>query len=889
MFGGARPQGQINVINTPNTPPPLPLMPQSTLSGFTTSAPPNIDPEASTELQYTNGFASNTTATSTQDLPVATTGLLDCDLDRIRGYTELRDEKVLHSYVWAFGYRVQDRKQREHWICRICHTGPLKPRKPTGHCFYAGSGTSKAIQHLKSVHRVTKATDPVISIDEARNLAGSIQQSISSFPTATPKEFDFEVFKGLILQLFTTEQVPFSLIDAKAFRALLVYLQPLLSDCIPTRTTLRRHITKAYNQALTNVESELHRATSRINLSFDLWTSPGRRLALLGVVAHYLDATYIPRAVLLSLPAVKGAHTAANVASSLSAILRHFKLHQSFGHAITDNASENEACMNILSAELAIPRGKRHVFCIGHIINLVAHQLLFGEDPESFEESLITVTAEEVELRNWRRRGPIGKLHNLIRYINHSTQRRDAFAQAQRDRPDALRGERLQSQETYELIRDNLTRWNSWHDAAQRALDLRPAVDDFTDNELHDYDQKLARHNRRPATESAPKAPSLINDRLNDDDWHVIARYVELLKPLKRATMNLQGNVNTTAKQEQPIKGAIWQVLPAFEEILQGLEHAREQHRPLASQQLSQQPRGSPLSASAGNKRRRTQRSSPERAATPPTISGGSGNNTNDTVQSPLPSVEYLELQLHFSANINRGWQKLDKYYNKTDVTPIHRAAVLLHPRLKWRWFERYWKHKPKWIADARAAIDELWIQYKHQSITGDPIAPATVIQDEWSEFDSQEQPSKDQLLQYTEERESADISAFDSPLPFWIHKRRQWPQLAQMAFDIYSTPAMSDEPERVFSIAGNTMNPRRRRLTSDAVQQLLCLRSWQRSEVITLDTRLIRQAVLPTSTGDSDGNGDDEGGDEGGDDGSDDDSLLRDDGELLYHEQTYE
>ena len=41
----------------------------------------------------------------------------------------------------------------------------------------------------------------------------------------------------------------------------------------------------------------------------------------------------------------------------------------------------------------------------------------------------------------------------------------------------------------------------------------------------------------------------------------------------------------------------------------------------------------------------------------------------------------------------------------------------------------------------------------------------------------------------------------------------------------------------------------------------------------------------MPTSTGDSDGNGDDE----GGGDGSDNDSLLRDDGELLYHEQIYE
>jgi hypothetical protein len=105
------------------------------------------------------------------------------------------------------------------------------------------------------------------------------------------------------------------------------------------------------------------------------------------------------------------------------------------------------------------------VFCIGHIINLVAHSLLFGEDPEAFEESLVTVTAEEVELRNWRQRGPISKLHNLIRYINHSTNRRDAFKQCQLDRPNAIRSDRLRHREAYELIRDNLIRWNSWYNA----------------------------------------------------------------------------------------------------------------------------------------------------------------------------------------------------------------------------------------------------------------------------------------------------------------------------------------------------------------------------------------------------------------------------------------
>ena len=69
--------------------------------------------------------------------------------------------------------------------------------------------------------------------------------------------------------------------------------------------------------------------------------------------------------------------------------------------------------------------------------------MLFGDDSKAFEDSLITVTAEEVKLYNWRRYGPISKLYNLIRYINHSTNCKDAFKQCQLDRPDPLRSDRL--------------------------------------------------------------------------------------------------------------------------------------------------------------------------------------------------------------------------------------------------------------------------------------------------------------------------------------------------------------------------------------------------------------------------------------------------------------
>jgi hypothetical protein len=62
----------------------------------------------------------------------------------------------------------------------------------------------------------------------------------------------------------------------------------------------------------------------------------------------------------------------------------------------------------------------------------------------------------------------------------------------------------------------------------------------------------------------------LLEDKLTPDDWEVIITYMTILKPYKDATMKLQGNVTTGVT-----KGAIWQVLPVFGELLKGFEEAR--------------------------------------------------------------------------------------------------------------------------------------------------------------------------------------------------------------------------------------------------------------------------------------------------------------------------
>jgi hypothetical protein len=64
------------------------------------------------------------------------------------------------------------------------------------------------------------------------------------------------------------------------------------------------------------------------------------------------------------------------------------------------------------------------------------------------------------------------------------------------------------------------------------------------------------------------------------------------------------------------------------------------------------------------------------------------------------------------------------------------------------------------------------------------------------------------------------------------------------MALGVYSTPPISDEPERVFSNTGNLMSPRRRHLVGQGVEQIICLRSWDQSGVITLDEGLFNSAV---------------------------------------------
>lgn len=107
---------------------------------------------------------------------------------------------------------------------------------------------------------------------------------------------------------------------------------------------------------------------------------------------------------------------------------------------------------------------------------------------------------------------------------------------------------------------------------------------------------------------------------------------------------------------------------------------------------------------------------------------------------------------------------------------------------------------------------------------------------DEDDELDSDDDADAADQLRLYEQEPRSQMLIKDSPIPYWISKRSIWPQLAQMALDVYSTPPMSDAPERVFSDTGHLMAPKRRHMTGESVEQITCLPSWQASNLIKLD-----------------------------------------------------
>jgi hypothetical protein len=229
---------------------------------------------------------------------------------------------------------------------------------------------------------------------------------------------------------------------------------------------------------------------------------------------------------------LEGQHSGENMAEAIMEFIREFGIASKVGYFMMDNATNMNTMIDKVSDDLEhefdvfydpLPHRLR---CFGHIINLAVMEFLIGKRPPT-TDSYHGPSDEEVE--QWRKRGAIGKLHNIVVYITWTPQRLQTFTRL----TDGLR-----------LRRDNDTRWNSWYGMVEWVL--RPKI-------------------RQAITVFCAQEPALQDDVLTPADWITLAETHKFLEPFYDATIANEG-----------MGISISDVLPAIDYLLHHIEAAKK-------------------------------------------------------------------------------------------------------------------------------------------------------------------------------------------------------------------------------------------------------------------------------------------------------------------------
>ena len=459
-------------------------------------------------------------------------------LDSIRGSIWSSRISSRRSWIWNHGDRIQD-KGKSYWKCGLCVRNPKR---------YADGSTKHPIDHLTTCHRMTENGPITVS---ASNTSDS--PLMKSFNLSTEKlHFNFDMFQKLLINWIVHCHISFRQVEEPSFRLLLHYLSassPLYS-AIPralpkSGNTVKMWILNSYTSQKSALIDSLANIQT-VHFTFDLWTSPNH-LSLLGLSGHWISNDGEICHALLGLKRLSGRHTGGNQCQIVFNILQEFKLLSKIGYFTLDNATNNDKALALLSKMLEThhisfnPTTSR-LRCLGHVINLVAKVFLYGTDNEVEVTNSDDLEEESIkQLRQWRKRGPYGRLRNIITYICWTPQRRDEFS--------TIAHTSFPNDTAFQPIASILTRWNSDFLAIQRALHLRDAFELF-----------VARHLR----------DGLVDDQLSIEDWNELQELVTILEPFYRLTSSLEGHRSN---------GSLYDLLPCMDTLLEHLENASRKYQ----------------------------------------------------------------------------------------------------------------------------------------------------------------------------------------------------------------------------------------------------------------------------------------------------------------------
>jgi hypothetical protein len=638
------------------------------------------------------------------------------------------------------------------------------------HCLYSHGVSSNFLKHLRSKHGINVKAQKNPVIQAAHQVmqglvgdSGQLQVNQNQFGTRTTP-ISQETLRSTIAQLIVRHSLPFTTIEWPRLHSLLLMLNPEVEELLTIcRRTLVSDIKACWEKEKIELKNRLRCARSKIHISLDVWTSPNTYL-LLGIVAHYVASN--DNRQISSLLALReiGGHAGEEQWFVLRTILEEYEILEKLGCIIGDSATTNGTlCRTIhqyFSEELFMEWNyeTNQIRCIGHIINLIVQAFLFGQlredELEQFdreESEGIQYNDEAQQQRVRQQMSSLGKLHNIVVHIRRSAGRTKAF----------------KAQAGVRIPLDNRTRWNSWYNMLQEAVQHEKSIDFYLKGQ-----------------------PDLKLDVLKTKDWDMLRTITRFLERFKVHTKQLESDGDD-----------ISQVLPHLLHLRLWIN-------------LNKQ-----------------------------------GIARKDGQPAARSTAEDRDFLLRVQ-NAETAWQK---WWDMLWTNSTYLLATLLNPIYRAKWFKeglRLINIEQKAIQDGLDRAHTAWIKWHQQKLEEDQIVrsnealilpkkrrttynlrtkPETIYELNnrvFGNWDSNDISEYDEYLNQPVTRPPNEGKGF-KPLSWWCDSSisAKWPHLASLAISVLSFPAMSAEPERVFSGGRRTISWERSQLGPDTIELLECLK----------------------------------------------------------------
>ncbi|CCE35278.1 uncharacterized protein CPUR_03266 [Claviceps purpurea 20.1] len=697
------------------------------------------------------------------------------------------------GWFWAHGHDVQ-RKTKDgqgyqtYFLC--CHCIAQQVYDPKS---YVSSNTRNIENHLRKAHNILPP-DPSSSTMQPLPKRDLDQPDLHSFlakkqktndvQTVSVAPIDKPTFERHLVQLATNLNLSFDLFEDRKFLDILNYLNPSVKEGQVTHDSLRNTILEEADTFKAHVIDALERSPSRVHISFEGWTPESEeRRFFFSINAFFLDAeTFKPQKIMLGVPDLTTFDTGAMFSGAVMEVLEEFNLmsHHSnhnnkVGCLLLNDAPDSDEIIENLGEMLQWQHpSQRRIFCFGHVLHHVSRTTLFGDNSEAVDD------LHPDNFYGWAKRGPVGKLHNLLAWITLSNKATSIVKSLQAQDSQFFGGR--------DVLLDDKPSWLPQWPMIECAIRFRPYLEELI--EIMIQASTRSRSNSAQQTQTPPLPACLTGENLlTDADWKALDWIKDILATFNSCHMEVEEGASPVKSEEEDgiteIKrfGDIWKVVPAYERLRERLEQAR------------------------------------------------------------VEVVVRPELS-YYASHINAAWTVANKYFAKLDETPLLYAATVLHPGIQWDLLTSINAAREDRLAEARQRITTLWeeeyrdlpIQWNMDS--GKPQEHD--LSDPYSEWPGSNPAGKrvvlisDELERWwstaghlTETEHSID------PFEYWSEMRFDYPRVAKMALDILSIPAIASDCERSIPSTGSlaSLHWAELDITTNAISR--AVKSWDKAGLL--------------------------------------------------------